>query len=336
MQEMKAEVRRLWERCFQDTPEFMDLYFHLRYRDELNESIVRDGHLVSALQIIPYELTSWQTRLPMAYLSGVCTHPDARRQGLMRRLLAQTHRRLHREGYPVSTLIPAEPWLFDCYAASGYAAVFDYEWEDFTPATTDYGQPLSIREYREDTQGVYDYFDRKMGERPCCVQHSEDDFRVVMADRRLSKGGRCVARRGHDVAGLAFCVPVESVCRVNECLSDGPDVTQALAKAACERAFVERAELLHPVSGHGERRQLGMLRVIHAEKALSLYARAHPDTDACWRVTDPDIPENNATFRLTQGCCRRDTTSKGEPMDIKKLAHALWASEYPYMSLMLN
>ena len=66
MQEMKAEVRRLWERCFQDTPEFMDLYFHLRYRDELNESIVRDGHLVSALQIIPYELTGWQTRVPMA------------------------------------------------------------------------------------------------------------------------------------------------------------------------------------------------------------------------------------------------------------------------------
>ena len=30
MQEMKAEVRRLWERCFQDTPEFMDIYFQLR------------------------------------------------------------------------------------------------------------------------------------------------------------------------------------------------------------------------------------------------------------------------------------------------------------------
>ena len=335
MQEMKKEVRRLWECCFQDTPEFMDLYFRLRYRDELNESIVRDGHLVSALQIIPYEMTSWNTRLPMAYLSGVCTHPDARRQGLMRRLLVQTHRRLYREGYPVSTLIPAEPWLFDCYAASGYAALFDYEWEDCQLTyTTD--ETFDIREYRENTQGVYAYFCQKMSERPCCVLHSEEDFHVVLADLYLSKGALWVARRGHDVTGLAFCVPGDAVCHINECLTDQPSVTCALIKTACERTFSGQAECLHPVCGHGERRRLGMLRIVHAEKILSLYACSHPEADVCWRIIDPDIPENNETFRLTQGRCRKESTDNGAPMHIKKLAYTLWASECPYMSLMLN
>ena len=334
MQEMKKEVRRLWELCFQDTPEFMELYFDLRYRDELNESIVRDGQVVSALQIIPYELSSWGERLPMAYLSGVCTHPAARRQGLMRRLLVQTHRRLYREGCPVGTLIPAEPWLFDCYAASGYVPLFDYEWSVYEPGTTD--ADCVITEYSEAPQGVYAYFSRKMAERPCCVLHSEDDFQVVLADLRLSGGALWVARRGCEVAGLAFCVPDGAVCRVNECLADDPAVCRALMDAACQHAFVPRAEWIHPVVGEGERRPLGMLRIVHAGQALSLYAKNHPDVEACWRIVDPDIPENNVCFRLAQGFCQTTDAAEGTPVHITTLAHKLWASECPYMSLMLN
>ena len=200
--DLKSSVRHLWELCFRDTPEFIDLYFRLRYRDALNEAILRDGQVVSALQLIPYELLTWGVRLPLAYLSGVCTHPQARRQGLMRRLLRQTHRRLYAEGCPVSSLIPAEPWLFDCYATSGYAPLFVYDWRRLSIAPGD--DTVTVSEYREDSRDVYAYFSRKMAERPCCVLHSEEDFGVVLADLYLSEGSLWVARRDGTVTGLAF------------------------------------------------------------------------------------------------------------------------------------
>ena len=226
----KAAVRRLWEQCFNDTPEFIDLYFRTRYRDELNETIVCNDRAVSALQIIPYEMTS-------------C--------------------RLYADGYRVSTLIPAEPWLFGCYATSGYAPVFTYAWSQH--AITPVESRLSVNEYRENHQGVYAYFCRKTAERPCGVLHSEADFRIVTEDLYLSEGYLLVARRDEKVVGLAFCVPNADMCRVNECLADSPAIGQALLNKACERCFTEQVEWIHPARPGEEAHPLGMLRIIRAE-----------------------------------------------------------------------
>ena len=332
--DLKSSVRHLWELCFRDTPEFIDLYFRLRYRDALNEAILRDGQVVSALQLIPYELQTWGARLPLAYLSGVCTHPQARRQGLMRRLLKQTHRRLYAEGCPVSSLIPAEPWLFDCYATSGYAPLFVYDWRRLSIAPGD--DTVTVSEYREDSRDVYAYFSRKMSERPCCVLHSEEDFGVVLADLYLSEGSLWVARRDGTVTGLAFCVPTPDICRIGECLADTPAVARTLVNRACEHTFMQEAECLHPVAPDEAGRPLGMLRIIRVADVLALHARTHPDAEACWRITDPDIPENNVCIRLSQGTATPAAPDEGIPTGIGELAARLWSDERPYMSLMLN
>lgn len=332
--DLKSSVRHLWELCFRDTPEFIDLYFRLRYRDALNEAILRDGQVVSALQLIPYELQTWGARFPLAYLSGVCTHPQARRQGLMRRLLKQTHRRLYAEGCPVSSLIPAEPWLFDCYATSGYAPLFVYDWRRLSIAPGD--DTVTVSEYREDSRDVYAYFSRKMSERPCCVLHSEEDFDVVLADLYLSEGSLWVARRDGAVTGLAFCVPTPDICRIGECLADTPAVARTLVNRACEHTFMQEAECLHPVAPDEAGRPLGMLRIIRVADVLALHARTHPDVEACWRITDPDIPENNVCIRLSQGTATPAAPDEGIPTGIGELAARLWRDERPYMSLMLN
>ena len=56
-----------------------------------------------------------------AYISGACTHPDYRNQGVMHELLSQAFARMLHNNVALSTLIPAEPWLFDYYGRSGYA-----------------------------------------------------------------------------------------------------------------------------------------------------------------------------------------------------------------------
>lgn len=66
-----------------------------------------------------------------AYISGACTHPDYRNRGVMHELLSQAFARMLHNNVALSTLIPAEPWLFDYYARSGYAPVFRYAEETF-------------------------------------------------------------------------------------------------------------------------------------------------------------------------------------------------------------
>lgn len=121
---VKEQVRRLWATCFHDSEAFMDLYFGCRYADSLNEYMESDGQVMAALQRIPYRLTYEGMNVPVAYISGACTHPAYRERGVMRKLLAQAHQSMFREGVLFSTLIPAEEWLKGYYARSGYTLCF--------------------------------------------------------------------------------------------------------------------------------------------------------------------------------------------------------------------
>lgn len=51
---VKEQVRQLWETCFNDDEAFVDLYFRLRYTDQINKAIIEDGKVISALQMISY------------------------------------------------------------------------------------------------------------------------------------------------------------------------------------------------------------------------------------------------------------------------------------------
>ena len=123
---VKEQVKALWRICFQDSEEFIDLYFRLRYKNEVNAVIQNGDKVVSALQMLPYPMTFCGKTVQTSYISGACTHPDFRSKGVMRELLSQSFVRMLRNEVHFSTLIPAEPWLFDYYAHMGYDSVFKY------------------------------------------------------------------------------------------------------------------------------------------------------------------------------------------------------------------
>ena len=75
----KDEVKTLWKLCFNDSDEFTDLYFKMRYKDEVNRVIREDGKIISALQMIPYPMTFCGEVISTSYISGACTHPDYRK-----------------------------------------------------------------------------------------------------------------------------------------------------------------------------------------------------------------------------------------------------------------
>lgn len=339
----KDEVRALWKLCFNDSEEFMDLYFDKKYRDEINMAIREDGKIISALQMISYPMSFCSGVIPTSYISGACTHPHYREHGAMRRLLRETHRRMYRDGILLSTLIPAEEWLFGYYAKSGYVPAFGYalrrveagEWR--IPSSVRYRVEMCASPGREH----YRYFDARMRGRNCCILHSEEDFEIIWQDLKLGGGNLVVAREGEKIAGMAFAVKVEDTLYIKELLADNDVVEEELLREAAYIYKVEKVECVMPSSA-ATPSYLGMARVIRAEEMLKLFAGKHPQVqlNICLEG-DEVIPENNGYYKVKDGTCvrRQLPGEEGEeyvPYTVASFTRLLMEAEHPYMSLMLN
>lgn len=343
---MREKVKALWRLCFNDSEEFVDLYFRLRYSNEVNIALQSGEEVIAALQMLPYPLAFGGKEIPTAYVSGACTHPDYRNRGVMRELLSQAFARMWHEGVVLSTLIPAEPWLFDYYARSGYAPLFRYEKRVFKAGEERQasGSPevngLLLHSTDRYEEKAFKYLDWKLRERSCCVLHPKKDFEVVLADLRLSGGKVYTLRTADRIAALAIATPVEEGgWVVNEWLSDTSETGNILLQGICRELHLPSIGLLLPPLQPGGGLPLGMARIVNALAMLQGYAAAHPEQEMDIALTDEQISANNGYYYLHNGRCMK--SAKRLPgshlaLTVGELAEKLLASSCPYMSLMLN
>lgn len=161
---IKEQVKALWKVCFDDSEEFVEMYFRLRYKTEVNVAIKSGDEVISALQMLPYPMTFGGETVQTSYISGACTHPDFRSKGVMRELLSQSFARMLRNGVHFSTLIPAEPWLFDYYARMGYASVFKYSTKEIVLPEFIPSKEIAVSVVPEFQEEIYSYLNKKLSE----------------------------------------------------------------------------------------------------------------------------------------------------------------------------
>ncbi len=176
---IKEQVKSLWKLCFDDSEAFIELYFRLRYNNEVNLAIQSGEEDCCAPNAYP--MTFCNKIVPTSYISGACTHPDYRAKGVMRELLSQSFARMLRNGVLFSTLIPAEPWLFGYYAKTGYTPAFRISHKVFSLSelTIDPEPDTRLKKRRNIKEDYYQYLTGKLSERACCLQHTPTDFKVV-------------------------------------------------------------------------------------------------------------------------------------------------------------
>ncbi len=333
----KEEVRDLWRTCFEDSEAFIDLYFSLRYNEEINRMIVKEGRVVSALQAIPYPMTCYGKTVEMAYISGACTHPDYRERGVMRQLLKESHRRMYEEGVEISTLIPAEEWLKGYYAKSGYITSFYYGQSNVSSSSLGFDTSYKVEVCTGMEEDVIAYFQKKMGERRTCVQHTLEDYKVILADWHLGKGMVLAAYRNGKLVGIAFCVEENNDAYVKEALYETQMARDMLFRKVLSLYSMNSLEYMYPSDMPTV--ELGMARIVSVKKMLDLYAETHPgETLCCYVYGDEAIPENNGYYTLDRGVCREVQRPDivYEEHTIGSLTKRLFQNEQPYMSLMLN
>lgn len=336
---IKEQTKQLWKKCFDDTEEFVEMYFDHCYNDDINIVLQRGDQVISALQMIPYSMTYPGEVISASYISGACTDPDFRGRGVMRELLLQSFIRMKQRDIPVSTLIPAEPWLFDYYKKMGYASVFKYSKVPVNIADTTPGESSRIINLTAFNENAYEYYESRQCQRLFRIQHTKSDFKVVIEDLFISGGKYLVAKQQGKITGIAFVVPQDSGTIINELIADNNDAGNALIYEAGKLFYAEDLFIIQPPEGSTEIHDLGMARIIDAEKMLDLYARANPEIMLHILLTDEMIRFNSGYYNIKGGRCIKGSEESGADhisMNIGELTELLFSGGKPYMSLMLN
>ena len=335
---MKEQIKELWECCFADSQAFIEMYFRLRYHDDINIAIIEDGKPVSALQMIPYPMTFFDKMWQTAYVSGACTLPEYRAKGIMRQLLTNAYREMYIKGIELTTLIPAEPWLFNYYQSMGYATVFNYAKQNIASPLNEASSQIDVQKSVQFDKVVYDYFNQKQQVRNCAIQHSEEDFKVILADLSLVQSGIYIAKIENQIIGLAIAYDRDSFIEINELMIEDEKCKNALIQAIA-RDYNGKKLMQYLRATEESSYPLGMARIIHAKKVLQDYASTFPEKE--WRIhlIDKQISENNQYFHLSKGSCsiiNSPSDDTYQTMDISTLSQELLSPFSPYMNLMLN
>ena len=103
---MKEKVKALWKLCFDDSDQFIDMYFRLRYKSEINVVIESGNEVISALQMLPYVMTYSGTEISVNYIYAACTLPSERGQGLMRQLIQDAFKVMESRKVALTVIIP--------------------------------------------------------------------------------------------------------------------------------------------------------------------------------------------------------------------------------------
>ncbi|TGY62369.1 GNAT family N-acetyltransferase [Parabacteroides distasonis] len=276
----KQQIVNLWRTCFRDSEAFISLYFDRVYKDENTMTIEKDGKIVSALQIVPYTMTYLGNEISVGYISGACTAPEERGQGLMRELLQKTFEEMERREIAISTLIPADPWLFDYYREQGYTEAFDYSVETYIRPNTPVQLPkiTVIQPEVPTTDELFAYFNRKLRERPSCILHSQDDFFTILRDLQLDNGGMYTALDENEkVVGMAFALTLEAdtvpsgkKLLIKELLYDSEEIKELLLQELTQQNNVSQTTVNTPPIPPSTL-PMGMARIIDTKRMIHLW-----------------------------------------------------------------
>lgn len=329
---IKNETRILWDKCFsEEDKRFVDFYFEKRYNEEDNIFIERDGKVVSALQLISYPFSYYGKTIGCAYISGACTDPDYRSQGLMNELIIKSLNKANNNGACFAALIPASESLFNYYEGCNFVPTFDYSkihLKKSLQSTINSQQSVSVIVFDHESDPelfyqVYEYFNAKMRSRNCCIQHNEYDLRVITDDLELFDNHLLIAKYGDDICGLAFCYLRNDEIFIKDIFAESGPILSDLITAAANTFKNESINIIIPPVPGQKTHRLGMARLIDAETMLRLYAISHPKLKIEISLVDSILPQNNGTYYINNGILEKKDSIGSDVIYIEELTQAL-------------
>ena len=337
----KWQTRALWKLCFGDTEDFVRLYFSMKYTPQRNSCLKHDGRVTAALQRLPYVMMCGEAgnmTAPVAYVSGVCTHPEYRGKGYMTELMRQALHKMHSDGFWFTALIPADEGLFSFYEHFGYAALPAAAPVHFMAVSDSPAVNIEVcTALRSDVvSGVHSLFERWWKGIPWAFLHDEDDMRAVCSDLFLSGGCMAVARDGKgECAGALLAVRRgDELCILESC-SPSQAVEGEMLRRACQTLGVG------PAARHVRQCNRAQLRPVCLPEVMRWCAAQHPEKTECIQVVGDDVlTDNNGYYIWERGVCWKVVAPlDGMPcrvVHITEIPDRVLGCSGLYLSLMMN
>ncbi len=119
-------LKALWQTAFDDTKESLDYFFRNTISPE-RVLAVFDGRVpVSALYMLESDILNDGKSYSAYYIYAVCTHPDYRGKGLMKKLFQELFEIAKSRSIDYLFLVPEEEYLFGIYEKLGFKKGFAY------------------------------------------------------------------------------------------------------------------------------------------------------------------------------------------------------------------
>ncbi len=119
-------LKTLWLKCFDDSPHVVERFLESAVTPENVVAAFNDNTAVSVLYMIESTITNNGINYKGLYIYAVCTHPDFRGRGLMKKCFDFLFRISKERGVDYLFLVPADESLFTMYQNLGFKNGFYY------------------------------------------------------------------------------------------------------------------------------------------------------------------------------------------------------------------
>lgn len=106
----------LFDFVFNDGEEYTNFYFNNRRNKVVSYQINLYGNTIALVNVVDIQICSDSKKYKTALITGVCTHPDYRHQGVMQKLLLSTLDKLKNQNYDFAILSPKDDNYYKKYA----------------------------------------------------------------------------------------------------------------------------------------------------------------------------------------------------------------------------
>lgn len=120
----RAALAEIWSVCFGDSAAYIGAFFDRWLARDRCLVCEQDGAPVAMLHLLPQKVRLRGEEYTSQYLYAAATLPAWRGRGVMRGMLAAAVQSGDEAGCAFTTLMPAQPGLYDYYAAAGYCPLY--------------------------------------------------------------------------------------------------------------------------------------------------------------------------------------------------------------------
>lgn len=332
----RAELKDLWQLCFQESQPFLDWFFTDRFLPAYCPIYREDGVIQAALHGLPAHMRVRDRIAPCVIIAGVATHPDFRGRGLMRGLLGYYLPYLGRAGIPLAT---HRPVTLRTYASAGHFPVSDSRYLSLAPdaprPAEDPCQQVPLLERASELYGCYQRFALGYS---CILSRSYADFFLKCRDY-LASDAKCILTQDAQGRVDGYCVYFDSPGEGaeppslygEECVALSPEayarLWASLATRSQGKALKVRMAPNAPLCPAGAQWETLPRSVWGVTNVSSLLALLGLPGEGVLEVEDPLVASNRGLYTL----CGQP--AQGKPQLVIPAGRlAQWASGYRTMA----